>query len=45
MTLENFLAWKTKFDAEMSELNKMKLENDPTRSKLTGKVLVSPSSP
>ena len=45
MTLENFLAWKTKFDAEMSELNKMKLENDPTRSKLTGTVLVSPSSP
>ena len=45
MTLENFLAWKTKFDAEMSEFNKMKLENDPTRSKLTGIVLVSPSSP
>ena len=36
MTIENFLAWKTKFDAEMAELNKQKLENDPIKSKLTG---------
>ena len=37
MTIENFLAWKTKFDAEMAELNKCKLENDPNKSKLSGK--------
>lgn len=38
-TVENFLAWKTKFDAEMAELNKRKLENDPSKSKLSGKEL------
>ena len=36
VTIENFLLWKAKFDAEMAELNKQKLENDPTKSKLSG---------
>ena len=36
MTIENFLAWKTKFDAEMAESNKRKLDNDTTKNKLSG---------
>lgn len=36
VTIENFLAWKAKFDAEMVELNKKKLSNDPMKNKLTG---------
>jgi hypothetical protein len=36
VTIENFLAWKTKFDAEMAELNKNRNDNEIARSKLTG---------
>ena len=36
VTIENFLAWKTKFDAEMAELNKRKNDNEIAKSKLTG---------
>ncbi|XP_060567475.1 RWD domain-containing protein 1-like [Ruditapes philippinarum] len=39
VTIENFLAWKTKFDAEMAELNKNRNDNEIARSKLTGKEL------
>ncbi|KAL4232573.1 RWD domain-containing protein 1 [Mactra antiquata] len=38
-TIENFLAWKTKFDAEMAEKSKRKVEVDNAKSKLTGKEL------
>ncbi|XP_045197586.2 RWD domain-containing protein 1-like [Mercenaria mercenaria] len=39
VTIENFLAWKTKFDAEMAELCKQKNDNETAKSKLTGKEL------
>lgn len=40
VTIENFLAWKAKFDAEMAELNKNRVEVDPNaKSKYSGKEL------
>lgn len=39
VTIENFLAWKAKFEAEMSELNKQTNDNETAKSKLTGKEL------
>ena len=38
MTVENFLAWKTKFDAEMEELKRQKgtLKSKKDPNKLTG---------
>lgn len=40
VTIENFLAWKRKFDSEMAELNKNKVDDDVNaKSKYTGKEL------
>lgn len=36
VTIENFLAWKTKFDAEMAEVSKRKQDSDSIKNKLTG---------
>lgn len=36
VTIENFLAWKTKFDAEMTEVSKRKQDSDSMKNKLTG---------
>lgn len=36
VTVETFLAWKTKFDAEMAELRKQKIQKEKTKG-LTGK--------
>lgn len=35
VTVETFLAWKTKFDAEMAELRKQKIQKEKTKG-LTG---------
>ena len=40
VTIENFLAWKTKFDSEMIVLNKQKMELEAMKNKLTGKFLI-----
>ncbi|KAK3595223.1 hypothetical protein CHS0354_021538 [Potamilus streckersoni] len=37
VTVENFLAWKTKFDVEIAEIKRAKYEMDLSNKKLTGK--------
>lgn len=37
VTVETFLAWKTKFDAEMAELKKEKVQKEKTKG-LTGNI-------
>jgi len=39
VTIETFLAWKDKFDAEMAEMKRQKAVQEPTSKKLTGKEL------
>ncbi|KAH3727403.1 RWD domain-containing protein 1-like [Dreissena polymorpha] len=39
VTIESFLAWKTKFEAEMAELRKRKAESDILKNRLSGKEL------
>ncbi|ESO84172.1 hypothetical protein LOTGIDRAFT_66926, partial [Lottia gigantea] len=39
VTIENFIAWKKKFDAEMAELKNLKQNSEPTSKKKTGKQL------
>ena len=36
VTIENFLAWKAKFDAAMAEVDKKKSQTDPFSKKLSG---------
>ncbi|CAK8678857.1 RWD domain-containing protein 1-like [Clavelina lepadiformis] len=37
VTVANFLAWKSKFDEEMAEIEKQKMQNEKKTSKLSGK--------
>ena len=37
VTIESFLAWKAKFDAEMDELKRRKGEQEKANDKLTGR--------
>ncbi|ESO09248.1 hypothetical protein HELRODRAFT_73503 [Helobdella robusta] len=39
VTVESFFKWKTKFDAEMMELKKLKIKDDLLMRKLTGREL------